>query len=127
MLRETFNRIEEHIDSDSDLEELQEKMNTITHETAKEFYKLKSESMRITECLEKNFNKYHLSDHFDIHELIEERIDEFIHQYAKIKKYLKDGREVRCYIEKKGNQKSNELRYATHLESKCVKKPNEYK
>lgn len=104
-----------HVDSDHELEELQEKMNFICDQTAQEFYKLKNQSTRISEILERNFNKSYLNNNFDDQEIIEEQIDKLIYQYAKIKKNLKDGREVRFYIEKKEKQKSNELRYARNL------------
>ena len=104
-----------HIDSDHELEELQEKMNYNSHQTAQEFYKLKTQSFKVSEILEKNFNKFYLNDNFDDQELIEEQIDRLIYQYAKIKENLKKGRDIRFYIEMKETQKSNELRYARNL------------
>lgn len=104
-----------HVDSDHELEELQEKMTFICNQTAQEFYKLKTQSLRVSDILEKNFNKSYLNNNFDEQELIEEQIDSLIYQYTKIKKNLRDGREVRLYIEKKEKQKSNELRYARNL------------
>ena len=104
-----------HIDSDHELEELQEKMNYNSHQTAQEFYKLKTQSFKVSEILEKNFNKFYLNDNFDDQELIEEQIDRLIYQYAKIKENLKKGRDIRFNIEMKETQKSNELRYARNL------------
>jgi len=104
-----------HVDSDHELEELQEKMNYICNETAQEFYKLKNQSTRVSNILERNFNKSYLNNNFDDQEIIEEQIDKLIYQYTKIKQNLRDGREVRFYIEKKEKQKSNELRYARNL------------
>lgn len=108
-----------HVDSDHELEELQEKMNNINEQSAQEFHKLKSQSNKITALLEQNFNENFINKNFDEHELIEEQIDKLIYQYTKIKDNLRNGREVRFYIEKKERQKVNELRYArnvlTHL------------
>ena len=104
-----------HVDSDQELEELQEKMKHNCDQTAQEFYKLTCQSLKVSDILERNFNKTYLNNNFDHQEVIEEQIDTLIHQYAKIKKKLRDGREIRFYMEKKEQQKSNELRYARNL------------
>ena len=104
-----------HVESHHGLEELHEKMNYICNQTAHEFYKLTCQSLKVSDILEKNFNKSYLNNNFDEQEQIEEQIDTLIYQYAKIKKNLRDGRDIRLYIEKKKQQKSNELRYARNL------------
>lgn len=104
-----------HVDSDQELEELQEKMKYICDQTAQEFYKLTCQSLKVSDILERNFNKTYLNNNFDQQELIEEQIDKLIYQYTQIKKNLRDGREIRFYMEKKEQQKSNELRYARNL------------
>lgn len=104
-----------HVDSDHELDELQEKMNYICDQTAQEFYKLTCQSLKVSDILERNFNKTYLNNNFDQQELIEEQIDKLIYQYTQIKKNLRDGREIRLYMEKKEQQKSNELRYARNL------------
>lgn len=104
-----------HMDSDHELKELEEKMNNNCNETAQEFYKLKCQSFKVSETLEKNYNKYYLNNNFDDQELIEEQIDILIYEYAKIKENLKKGRDIRFYIEKRKEQKLNELKYARNL------------
>lgn len=104
-----------YVESHHDLEELHEKMNYICNQTAHEFYKLTCQSLKVSDILGKNFNKSYLNNNFDEQELIEEQIDTLIYQYSKIKKNLRDGRDIRLYIEKKKQQKSNELRYARNL------------
>ena len=104
-----------HVDSDHELEELQEKMNYICDQTAQEFYKLTCQSLKVSDILESNFNKTYLNTNFDQQEIIEEQIDKLIYQYTLIKKNLRDGREIRLYMEKKEKQKSIELRYARNL------------
>ena len=108
-----------NVDSDYELEELREKMNNINDHSAKEFYKLKSQSCKVTAILEQHFNEKSMNKNFDDHELIEEQIDKLIYQYTKIKENLKNGREVRFYIEKKEKQKVNELRYARNVLLQC--------
>jgi hypothetical protein len=46
------------------------------------------------------------------HELLEEKIDNFIYSYQKTKQLLKQGRLVRYHKEEKEKEKLNELRYA---------------
>ena len=75
-----------HVDSDQELEELQEKMKYICDQTAQEFYKLTCQSLKVSDILERNFNKTYLNNNFDHQEIIEEQIDKLIYQYMKIKK-----------------------------------------
>jgi len=104
-----------HVDSCNELEELQEKMNYICDQTAQEFYKLTCETLKVSDMLERNFNKTYLNNNFEQQEMIEHQIDKLICQYFQIKKNLQDGREIRFYMEKKEMQKCNELRYAKNL------------
>lgn len=104
-----------HVDSCNELEELQEKMNYICDQTAQEFYKLTCETLKVSDMLERNFNKTYLNNNFEQQEMIEHQIDKLICQYFQIKKNLQDGREIRFYMEKKETQKCNELRYAKNL------------
>lgn len=110
-----FATINFHVDSDNEIEELQEKMNCICNQIAQEFYKIKYQSVKVSEILETNFNKSYLNNNFDNQEQIEEQIDILIYQYAKIKEKLRVGRLVRYNMEKKQKQKSNELKYARNL------------
>jgi len=104
-----------HVDSCNELEELQEKMNYICDQTAQEFYKLTCETLKVSDMLERNFNKTYLNNNFEQQEMIEHQVDKLISQYFQIKKNLQDGREIRFYMEKKEMQKCNELRYAKNL------------
>ena len=111
-----INPININVTSDHDeLEELREKMNYVCNQTAEDFYKLKSQSFKVSEILDKNYNKSYLNTNFDDQELIEEQIDILMYQYAKIKANLKKGRDISFYMEKKKQQKSNELRYARNV------------
>lgn len=110
-----YNVVNLYISSDHEIEELQDKMNFICNQISKEFYGLKYQITQVSDILEKNFNKSYLNNNFDDQEIIEEQIDKFIYKYQKIKKNLKDGREVRSYMENKQKQKSNELKYARNL------------
>lgn len=104
-----------YVDSDHELEELQEKMDYICQQNAGEFYKMKIKMAHINTIFENNFNTKTMNKNFDDHELFEEQIDELIHEYIKVKELMKHGREIRLYTEKKKQQKSNELRYARNL------------
>jgi hypothetical protein len=98
-------------DSDNELEELHEKMDYICEKIAEEFYKMRFKISHINGIFENNFNRT-LNSNFDEHELFEEQMDELIHEYFKIKKLLKEGRNIRFYKEQKESEKKNELRYA---------------
>lgn len=93
-----------HIDSDHELEEMQEKMNFVCEQTAQEFYKIKAYSQKVTKILEENFNNNFTNKNFNEHELIEEKIDELIFQYAKAKELIRKGREIKFYKEEKEKQ-----------------------
>lgn len=112
---ETITEIDIHANSDHELEELQEKMQHICHETGQEFYNIKKQSLKISNLLEQNFNEEYINTNFDEQEIIEEQIDKLIYEYKKVKEYLKNGRQVRCYIEQKEQQKTKELRYARNV------------
>ena len=98
-----------------ELEELQEEMNSVSVKIAKEFNDLKSQALNVVDILEKNYNENCSNTNFDDQELVEEQLDILIHEYGKIKASLRYGREVRFYMEKKEQQKSNELRYARNV------------
>lgn len=85
-----------------ELEQLEEKMNSVCEKISKKFYCLKSNINNLNKLLETNFNK-----NFDEQELMEEQMDELIFEYSKIKDLLKKGREIRYYKEvkeKKGKE-----------------------
>lgn len=111
----TIHEININVDSEYELEELREKMKYISNQIALEFRKLKKQSINVTEILEKNYNNEFMNENFDEQELVEEHIDNLLYQYEKVKKYLKYGRDVRFYKEKKEKEKSNEIRYAKNL------------
>lgn len=111
----TIHEININVDSEHELEELREKMKYISNQIALEFRKLKKQSINVTEILEKNYNNEFMNNNFDEQELVEEHIDNLLYQYEKVKKYLKYGRDVRFYKEKKEKEKSNEIRYAKNL------------
>jgi len=93
-----------HVDSDHELDEIQEKMNLVCQQTSEEFYKLKTYSQNVAKILEENFNNNFTNTNFDEHELIEEKLDEFIFQYAIAKELIRKGREIKFYKDEKEKQ-----------------------
>ena len=103
------------LDSADELEQLKSEMFVVTNKIAQDFYALKSYSFSVNNILECNFNTSFMNINFDEQELIEEQLDRFVHQYAKMKESFKRGREIRCYKEQKEQEKMNELRYARNV------------
>lgn len=107
----TITEIDINVNSENDLTELEEKMNYITNKIATDLHGLTHNVNCIKFILESN----ELNIDFEKQEYIEEYFDKFIYQYSKIKDYFKKGREIRCYKEKKEQEKINELRYARNV------------
>jgi hypothetical protein len=108
----TINEIDLSVDSDNEIEELTDKMTFICSQTSNSFYKFKKKVNNIHNLLENNFNNKFENNNFDDHELIEEQIDDLIYDFLKIKEFLKKGRIIKFYKEKKENNKKKELLYA---------------
>ena len=108
----TIDEVDTNADSDHDLEELQEKMDYICEKTVSYFYNLKKKINNINNILENNFNSKFTNKNFYDHELIEEKFDELIFEYNKVKELMKSGRITRFYKGKKENNKKKELLYA---------------
>ena len=100
------------VDSDTDIEELDEIMNIVCDQIAQKYYKTKTRIKKINTTLDNNFNKVFMNTNFDKYELIEEQFDELIHNFTEIKELMKHGRNIKIYKEKKETEKKNELRYA---------------
>jgi uncharacterized membrane protein YheB (UPF0754 family) len=104
--------VELHIDSDHDLDEINEKYEYVTNQIAQEFHKLNNISQNISDILEKNFNSKFMNKNFGTQELIEEQFDNLLFKYLQTKELLKKGREIRFYKEKKEKEIENEKRFA---------------
>lgn len=98
-----------HIDSDYELEEIEQKYDYVKTHISREFERLQKYSENISSLLKK------VENNFEEQELIEEQIDKFIHEYSKCKHLLKHGREIRIYKESKENELNNHKRYARNL------------
>lgn len=84
---------------EDNLDDLNEKMNYLTHTIGHDLIKLKKNINKVA-ILFDNINKMQIND-FDNQEYIEEQLDSMIYEYAKIKQYLKKGRTIRYYKVKK--------------------------
>jgi len=100
------------VDSEHEIDDLNQKMDYICNKTAEEFYKIKIRLEYIGAIFENNFNEKLVNKNFDDHELFEEQMDELFHEYIKIKELIKHGRNIRFYKEKKESEKKKELRCA---------------
>ena len=104
--------VELHVDSNHELDEINEKYEYVTDRIAEEFYKLNNMSHIISDILEKNFNSNFMNKNFETHELVEEKLDNLLFKYLQIKELLKKGREIRFYKEQKENEITKEKRFA---------------
>lgn len=108
---QTITEIDMNVNSENDLTELEEKMNYITNKIATDLHGL----IHNVNCIKFILESNELNIDFEKQEYIEEYFDKFVYQYTKIKDYFKKGREIRCYKEKKEQEKMNELRYARNV------------
>jgi len=108
----TIHEMDLSLDSDNEIEELIEKMEYVCNQTSNSFYNLKKKVNNVNILLENNFNSNFVNSNFDHHELIEEQIDNLIYDFSKIKEFIKKGRLIKFYKEKKENNKKKELLYA---------------
>ena len=123
---ETINEIEKvelQVDSDHEIEEMNEKLNYVCEMAAQEFYKLKTFSSKVTNILENNYNLQFMNKNFDEQELIEEQLDKLMFEYVKVKELLKKGREIRFYKEAKEKKIAREKMIARNILAHCGIKP----
>jgi hypothetical protein len=99
-----------NINSETELYELDEKMDYIRQQISEEFHILNNIVSQINGILNINFNNKFMNTDFDKHEHIEFYFDTLIHEYQTVKEFLKKGREIRYNKEKK--EKYNEVRCA---------------
>jgi hypothetical protein len=98
------------VNQETELEELDEKMEYIGDQISEEFHILNNIVSQISGILNVNFNNKFMNTDFDKHEHIELYFDTLIHEYQTVKGLLQKGRAVRYHKEKKEKQKDNELR-----------------
>ena len=99
-----------NVNSETELEELDEKMEYISEQISEEFHILNTIVSQVNGILNINFNNKFMNTDFDKQEYIEEYLDTLIYEYQTVKELLKKGREIRYNKEKKEKQKDNELR-----------------
>ena len=93
------------------IDEINEKLNFVTHRIDEEFNKLRNISRNINIILENNCSSNIMNKNFDDQELIEEQFDNLIFNYSNVKELLKMGRQLRYYKE----QNEMEKRYARNV------------
>ena len=99
-----------NVTSETELEELDEKMEYIGEVISEEFHLLNNIVSQINGVLNINFNNKFMNTDFDKHEHIELYFDTLIHEYQTVKELLKKGRAIRYHKEKKEKEKYNEIR-----------------
>ena len=104
------NPVNLNVNSETELEELDEKMEYISEQISEEFHVLNTIVSQVNGILNINFNNKFMNTDFDKQEYIEEYLDTLIYEYQTVKELLKKGREIRYNKEKKEKQKDNELR-----------------
>jgi hypothetical protein len=107
-----------NVNSETELEELNEKMEYVGQVISEEFHLLNNIVSQINGILNVNFNNKFMNTDFDKHEHIEFCFDTLIHEYQIVKELLKKGRAIRYNKEKKEKEKYNELRCARNTSVK---------
>jgi len=108
-----------NVNSETELEELDEKMEYVSEQISEEFHILNTIVSQVNGILNINFNNKFMNTDFDKQEYIEEYLDTLIYEYQTVKELLKKGREIRYNKEKKEKQKDNELRGARNTLNYC--------
>jgi hypothetical protein len=111
-LLDTIHEDQYNVNSDSESEDLKDKMNFISENITQELFKLKCKISHINSILDINYNENFVNKDFGKYESIEEHFDKLIFQYSKFKRLLTNGREIINYKESNHIKKENELRYA---------------
>lgn len=109
-LLEKINEIDFRIDSDDDLEEIKDKLDSLTKSISNEMSRLQKYSENVSRELNVS-----IDTSFEEQELIEEQIDIFIYEYHTLKQLLKQGREIRIHKEAKEKEITNQKRFARNL------------
>ena len=90
-----------NVNSETKLEELDEKMEYISEVIAEEFHILNNIVSQINGILQVNFNNKFMNKDFDKHEHIELYFDILLDEYKTVKELLQKGRAIRYNKEKK--------------------------
>jgi hypothetical protein len=98
-----------NVNSETELNELDEKMEYIGEVISEEFHLLNNIVSQINSILNVNFNNKFMNTDFDKHEHIEFYFDTLIHEYQTVKDLLAKGRAIRYNKEKKEKEKYNEV------------------
>lgn len=101
-----------NVNSETELEELDEKMKYISQQIAEEFHILNNIVSKTNSVLNLNYNNKFMNTNFDQQENIEWYLDSLVYEYQTVKQLFKKGREIRHNIERKEKEKDNELRCA---------------
>jgi hypothetical protein len=113
------NPVNLNVNSETELEELDEKMEYISEQISEEFHILNNIVSQVNGILNINFNNKFMNTDFDKQEYIEEYLDTLIYEYQTVKELLKKGREIRYNKDKKEKQKDNELRGSRNTLNYC--------
>jgi hypothetical protein len=100
------------VNQETELEELDNKMNYISQQIAEEFHILNNIVSKTNSVLNLNFNNKFMNTNFDEQENIEWYLDSLVYEYQTVKELLKKGREIRYNKESKEKEKDNEIRCA---------------
>lgn len=108
-----------NISSETELEELDEKMEYISEQISQEFHLLNNIVSQVNSILNINFNNKFMNTDFDKQEYIEEYLDTLVYEYQTVKELLKKGREIRYTKGKKEKEKDNEIRCVRNALAHC--------
>lgn len=114
-LLETISEMEPidlNVNSKTNLDDLEEKMEYTCKKIAEQYYKLNNKLSIINNIIDLNFNSNYINTDFNRHEHIEEQLDSLIFKYQNLKTLLNKGREIRYLKEIKEKEKENEIRCA---------------
>lgn len=114
-LLETISELEPidlNVNSKTNLDDLEEKMEYTCKKIAEQYYKLNNKLSIINNIIDLNFNSNYINTDFNRHEHIEEQLDSLIFKYQNLKTLLNKGREIRYLKEIKEKEKENEIRCA---------------
>jgi hypothetical protein len=110
-MTKTNTEIDLSINSDHDLDEINNKMNTVMQHISNEMIKL----TKYIENIKTILDTTNINASFEEQELIEEYFDKLIHEYNKSKPLFKQGREIRIYKEAKEREILNQKRFARNV------------
>ena len=98
-----------HINSEYNLEKMNQKLHYVESSISSELLKLQAHSEKLTTLLKTQFVS------LEEQELVEEQLDKFMYEYKKCKELLNHGREIRIHKEMKEMELHNQKRFARNV------------